>query len=428
MELNQVYKQLTSVDIIEQKQIWDERGRGYYGEYLLFCELYKNIDGCCKILMNLEIPAANGRKTEIDLIMIHETGLYVFEVKHYKGTIYGKDTDSVWTQYFRTTSNSVFRNPVLQNGYHIRALQNIQINVPIRSFIVFTNEECDIRVSNSNSEIAICNLYGVCKRFNEMSESVEKRYTIEDINAVFNKLSVYSKMSAPVSIKGKEADFSSWVEPVISKLEDEKKELEAEKKNCATETEKAKRRMKIGIVTSIILALVCIFGTIIYAWYTQLKCQLTLIEIDNKLKEIVAEYSEQANNDELEVDKISLNVTNVSLKPSTDGGTIFSARIVMNDDKYGLALTEDSKYIVTTNSGQVYTYDVFGEHLTYNRDSNVIGKGIRTYGDLAKIEFTKISEADNIKSIKITDIEIFELSDTTTPIKNDVGIILYSAN
>ncbi|MBQ5799166.1 MAG: NERD domain-containing protein, partial [Oscillospiraceae bacterium] len=94
MEIEQVYKQLTNVDIEEQKRIWDERGKGYYGEYLLFCELYKNVAGHGKILMNLNIPTESGGTTEIDLILIHETGIYVFEIKHYKGTIYGKDTDS----------------------------------------------------------------------------------------------------------------------------------------------------------------------------------------------------------------------------------------------------------------------------------------------------------------------------------------------
>ena len=105
MDINTIYTQLTNVDIERQKQIWDDRGKGYYGEYLLFCELYKSIAGSGKILMNLNVPIENNKTTELDLVLIHETGLYVFEVKHYKGTIYGKDTDPIWTQYFRTVRN-----------------------------------------------------------------------------------------------------------------------------------------------------------------------------------------------------------------------------------------------------------------------------------------------------------------------------------
>ena len=97
-KIDDIYKNLTSVDIHEQERLWDNRGKGYYGEYLVFCKLYQSVPGQCKILMNLNIPVFGGSSTEIDLLMIHESGLYVFEIKHYKGTIYGKLTDNTWTQ------------------------------------------------------------------------------------------------------------------------------------------------------------------------------------------------------------------------------------------------------------------------------------------------------------------------------------------
>ena len=31
MDIKDIYKQLTDVDIEEQKRLWDERGKGYYG-------------------------------------------------------------------------------------------------------------------------------------------------------------------------------------------------------------------------------------------------------------------------------------------------------------------------------------------------------------------------------------------------------------
>ena len=87
-DLRSIYQELTSVSIDDQFKIWDERGKGYYGEFLVFQELYPNIIGQSKILMNLNLPTPNGKGTEIDLLLIHESGLYVFEVKHYKGTIF----------------------------------------------------------------------------------------------------------------------------------------------------------------------------------------------------------------------------------------------------------------------------------------------------------------------------------------------------
>ena len=33
MDIKEIYKQLTGVDIEEQKKLWDERGKRYYGEF-----------------------------------------------------------------------------------------------------------------------------------------------------------------------------------------------------------------------------------------------------------------------------------------------------------------------------------------------------------------------------------------------------------
>ena len=156
MNLAELYKQITGINIDEQKKLWDERGKGYYGEFLVFCELYKKLSGNCKILMNLNIPTVKDKFTEIDLILIHETGLYVFEIKHYKGTIYGNETDKIWTQYFRTIKNCTFKNPILQNEYHIEALEKIIKNIPFKSVIVFTNSDCNIKISNYNPNTIIC--------------------------------------------------------------------------------------------------------------------------------------------------------------------------------------------------------------------------------------------------------------------------------
>ena len=63
-DIESIYQKLTNVDIRQQKLLWDERGKGYYGEFLVFSELYPNIPGACKILMNINIPTAYGKTTE----------------------------------------------------------------------------------------------------------------------------------------------------------------------------------------------------------------------------------------------------------------------------------------------------------------------------------------------------------------------------
>ena len=43
--MENLYQNLTGVNIDEQLDEWDARGKGYYGEFLLFSEIYKYIPG-----------------------------------------------------------------------------------------------------------------------------------------------------------------------------------------------------------------------------------------------------------------------------------------------------------------------------------------------------------------------------------------------
>ncbi len=44
-DLDKTYFVVTSVNLNEQMALWDERGKGYYGEYMLFSDLYKHVNG-----------------------------------------------------------------------------------------------------------------------------------------------------------------------------------------------------------------------------------------------------------------------------------------------------------------------------------------------------------------------------------------------
>lgn len=226
MKENKIYTQLTNIDIETQKQSWDDRGKGYYGEYLVFCELYKHLSGMGKILMNINIPTENNKTTEIDLLLIHETGIYVFEMKHYKGTIYGRDTDAVWTQYFRTTKNSHFKNPILQNRYHINALRKIFPTPPIYSIIVFTNDDCTVKVDFDNRINDVCTLNNLPRVLGNRFKNTQQYFLPEQIDYIFSTLSQYSPMQEPVLIDTEEKSFYSWIQPTIKQLEIEKKKLQ----------------------------------------------------------------------------------------------------------------------------------------------------------------------------------------------------------
>ena len=52
-----------------------------------------------RILRNVYIPKRNGEFSEIDVLLLHETGVYVFESKNLSGSIYGDADKPHWLRY-----------------------------------------------------------------------------------------------------------------------------------------------------------------------------------------------------------------------------------------------------------------------------------------------------------------------------------------
>lgn len=262
--MTQIYEQLTGINIEQEKAIWDDRGKGYYGEYLVLCELYKRLPGTCKILMNLNIPVNATKTTEIDLLLIHETGLYVFEIKHYKGTIYGKDDDENWTQYFRTAKNNVFRNPINQNAYHMRALQALFPDVPIRSVVVFTGDECVIKVNNKNDLIDICTINNLVDVLHTRFSNCPQKLSIAETDKLFSDIMKYSPMKKQVAIGERSAPFHLWLEPVISEFKNSKAENEKEKEKLIQKQKEYEKYKRYGIICNVAIGIACIVLFLIF--------------------------------------------------------------------------------------------------------------------------------------------------------------------
>ena len=433
MDIRETYKQLTNVDIEQQKKIWDERGKGYYGEYLLFCNLYSSLTGNGKILMNLNVPVNATNTTEIDLVLVHETGLYVFEIKHYKGTIYGKDTDAIWTQFFRTVKNNTFKNPILQNEYHINALEKLFPDVPIHSCIVFTSNECDNKVINSNENVDICyldNCYStISKRFSKST----KNYSMQEIDDMFIKLSSYSQMQGKVLIDSKEADFFEWVNPVVSKLEEAKQDLEKEKQTLAAQIEtnkeslKAQKRKNAGIIVLTVVACIIVSFFVTSAIVQKNNEEINKFQQELELFKQNFLHVDEIDNEYIDDLKSYVNVSDVKVTNLTDDAVSFSGKISATTDIYGIMFAEDSKYIVMTKTGKVFEYNVYGEDQQYNIYSSRFGKYIQRSLKLPQAQFYGISNKNEITYIKITKASVFEVENASrTPIKENLEIELYS--
>lgn len=152
---------------------------GHFGEYLIDYAL-NSLPGYAQKLCNVYVPY-KGRTSEIDVVMLHETGIYVFESKNYSGWIFGDEKGQYWTQCLNPKTKNRFYNPILQNKTHIKALKEhlhlTEKQAPI-SYIVFS-QRCEFKKVCERSENTI-----VVQR-SDMLKSLRRK--IKDRPAIFTR-------------------------------------------------------------------------------------------------------------------------------------------------------------------------------------------------------------------------------------------------
>ena len=164
--------------------------KGNYGEFLTFAMLEK-LQGDHKLLTNIYLPKKDGTTTEIDLLMIDKTGLYVFESKNYSGWIFGDEKSKMWTQSLKGGKKTKFYNPISQNKGHINALNQFLNNTykeHVYSYIVF-GERCELKkVTLTSNDVNVINRYGLLKSVKDAQQKIQAVLETENINEIYDKL------------------------------------------------------------------------------------------------------------------------------------------------------------------------------------------------------------------------------------------------
>lgn len=133
----------------------EEKGR--VGEEEI-AQFLKKLPGKFLLYNNFYLPIDAEKNTEIDLLMVHEKGIFVFESKNYAGVIEGASHDHFWTKSFSATYNQRFYNPIKQNDTHIRALKNIIGPYEVFNIVVF-GREASLKVeSMPTPDVYVCKI------------------------------------------------------------------------------------------------------------------------------------------------------------------------------------------------------------------------------------------------------------------------------
>lgn len=176
------------------KTLLNYENTGQIGEFVTeFALTNHNLSGEFIVLKNIYIPA--GKKTsEIDLLMIHERGIFVFESKNYSGWIFGNSDQLYWTQVLSGGEKNKFYNPIRQNLTHIKALAEFW-EKPISeftSYIVFS-ERCTLKkVPEDTKNVIIVRRPNMLRKLRTQLQIFPVKYTHDELQSMSDSLKPFT--------------------------------------------------------------------------------------------------------------------------------------------------------------------------------------------------------------------------------------------
>jgi len=186
---NSTYKDASGNSFL--RTIYD---KGKYGEFLTFLYLEK-LSSYKRLMTNLYLPKSNEETTEIDLLMLTEKGIYVFESKNYSGWIFGDEKNKNWTQTLQNKQKNRFFNPIWQNKGHINALKStlgINGDTFYKSFIIFS-ERCTLKKINVTSpNVKVIKRNQLIRSIKEDINNSSYLLSKEEIDKLYTKLRNYT--------------------------------------------------------------------------------------------------------------------------------------------------------------------------------------------------------------------------------------------
>lgn len=176
---------------------------GKVGEDTLAKEINTLLPGAI-ILRNLYIPTYYSRTTEIDMVMLHKTGVYCFECKNYSGEIFGSEEEDYWTEYFYPSKKSFkLFNPIKQNRIHIKYLRRLLClsSTNIYNCVVFIKNKRIPDIKINPNEGFFCNLEDLYTNITFMKNYKPEVYSEKNLRNIEKKLSRYTNVPEYVKKK-----------------------------------------------------------------------------------------------------------------------------------------------------------------------------------------------------------------------------------
>lgn len=179
--------------------------RGNYGEYLTYMVLRKYEKDGARFLFNCYLKKEDDQTTEIDVMMIHRSGIYVFESKNYSGWIFGSGNSKYWTQTLpngRKAHKEHFLNPIFQNNLHIKYLTKcIGQEMPIYSVVVFSNRCTLKKIDNVNGDVTVVKRNEMRKAVRAIEQKATDALQPDRVTELYEMLYPYTQVTEEVKQK-----------------------------------------------------------------------------------------------------------------------------------------------------------------------------------------------------------------------------------
>ena len=149
--------------------------KGMWGEYRLF-RAANRLSGRKAWLFNLYLPKQDRATTEVDAVLIHESGVYVFESKNLCGRIDGAPDARDWQLTAPGGQAYLFYNPMLQNQTHCDYVQRTIPRALIYSIIVFGKDTALGSLPTEHGAHHICTIEDLPTLLAELSTRIPHQH------------------------------------------------------------------------------------------------------------------------------------------------------------------------------------------------------------------------------------------------------------
>ena len=173
--------------------------KGAYGEYLIYKRLRRFEDKGAMFLFNCYVPKSDDETSEVDVLMIYHSGIYVFESKNYGGWIFGSENGKTWTQTLpngKKARKEHFYNPIMQNRSHIIWLEKQVEETNLFHNIVVFSERCEFKnLEITNGNISVIKRHALQRIVESIDGKVGNRLDDDHIRMIYEKLYPYTQVS-----------------------------------------------------------------------------------------------------------------------------------------------------------------------------------------------------------------------------------------